>query len=121
MKDIYYPSRDRRTTIHACIWQPEGEVKGVVQIIHGMAEYAARYAPFAEFLASNGYLVCADDHLGHGQSVKSEEDLGWFNEEKRTDIIVSDIHQLTVTVKKQAGEVPYFVLGHSMGDRKSVV
>ena len=50
MKDIYYPSRDRRTTIHACIWQPEGEVKGVVQIIHGMAEYAARYAPFAEFL-----------------------------------------------------------------------
>lgn len=115
MKDIYYPSRDRRTTIHACIWQPEGEVKGVVQIIHGMAEYAARYAPFAEFLASNGYLVCADDHLGHGQSVKSEEDLGWFNEEKRTDIIVSDIHQLTVTVKKQVGEVPYFVLGHSMG------
>jgi len=56
MKDIYYPSRDRRTTIHACIWQPEGEVKGVVQIIHGMAEYAARYAPFAEFLASTDIL-----------------------------------------------------------------
>ena len=36
MEEIYFPSHDGVTTIHACIWKPEGEVKGVVQIIHGM-------------------------------------------------------------------------------------
>lgn len=70
MQDLYYASKDGKNTIHACLWKPEGEVKGVIQIIHGMCEYAARYAPFAKFLNENGYIVCAEDHLGHGQSVK---------------------------------------------------
>ncbi len=115
MKDIYYPSHDGVTTIHACLWIPEGEIKGVVQIIHGMAEYAARYAPFAEFLNGHGYLVCADDHLGHGQSVLTKDELGYFAEERDTDIVIGDIRALQLAVKKQAGEAPYFILGHSMG------
>ena len=115
MQDIYFPSHDGETTIHACIWKPEGEVRGVVQIIHGMAEYAARYAPFAEFLNKHGYLVCADDHLGHGQSVKSADDLGWFNKQRSTDIVIADIRTLQTEVKKQAEGLPYFILGHSMG------
>lgn len=115
MEDIFYPSKDGKNTIHACIWRPAGEIKGVVQIIHGMAEYAERYAPFAEFLADNGYLVCAEDHLGHGKSVKSEEDLGYFNDQKDYEIVISDIRELQLTIQEQAGSVPYFVLGHSMG------
>lgn len=115
MEHIYYPSHDGVTTIHACIWKPEGEIKGVVQIIHGMSEYAERYAPFAEFLKEQGYLVCADDHLGHGQSVVSEEELGYFNKQRDVDIVLSDIRALNLAVKKQTEGKPYFVLGHSMG------
>lgn len=115
MKDVYYPSHDGKTTIHACIWKPEGEIKGVVQIIHGMCEYAARYAPFAEFLTSRGYLVCADDHLGHGQSVLGEEYLGYFNDKRDTGIVIEDIRALQLSVRKQTGDKPYFILGHSMG------
>ena len=115
MQDIYYPSHDGVTTVHACIWKPEGEIKGVVQIIHGMCEYAARYAPFAEFLNSKGYLVCADDHLGHGQSVKDKSCLGYFNKERDTDTVIADIRALQLAVKKQTEGKPYFVLGHSMG------
>lgn len=115
MIDIYYPSHDGSTRIHACIWKPDGEIKGVVQIIHGMAEYAARYAPFAEFLNSRGYLVCADDHLGHGQSVKTDDDLGYFNKQRDTDIIIQDIRALQLAIKKHTGDKPYFILGHSMG------
>lgn len=114
-EDIYYPSKDGKTTIHACIWRPQGQIKGVLQIIHGMAEYAARYAPFAEYLTSHGYLVCADDHLGHGQSVVSENELGYFTDGKSNDTVIADIRQLNLTVKEQARGVPYFVLGHSMG------
>lgn len=115
MKDIYFPSHDGITTIHACIWLPEGEIKGVVQIIHGMAEYAARYAPFAEFLTSHGFAVCADDHLGHGQSVASEDLLGYFNARRDPEVIIADIRALQLAVKKQTGDKPYFILGHSMG------
>lgn len=115
MEEIYFPSHDGVTTIHACIWKPEGEVKGVVQIIHGMAEYAARYAPFAEFLVGKGFLVCADDHLGHGKSVVSENDLGYFNKERSTDTVIADIRTLQLDVKEQNAGKPYFILGHSMG------
>ena len=115
MEHIYYPSHDGVTTIHACIWKPQGEIKGVVQIIHGMCEYAERYSPFAEYLNKQGYLVCADDHLGHGQSVVSKEELGYFNKQRDIDIVLSDIRALNLAVKKQTEGKPYFVLGHSMG------
>ncbi len=115
MQDIFYPSHDGITTIHACIWKPQGEIRGVVQIIHGMCEYAARYAPFAEFLAGHGFLVCAEDHLGHGQSVKDKTMLGYFNKERSTDTVIEDIRALHLNVKNMSGDAPYFVMGHSMG------
>lgn len=115
MQDIFYPSKDGKNTIHAVIWQPECEPKGVVQIIHGMCEYAARYAPFAKFLNLNGYIVVAEDHLGHGKSVKDEKDLGYFNDAHDYSVVVEDIHELKLTVQKTTGDLPWFVLGHSMG------
>ncbi|MCH5147966.1 MAG: alpha/beta hydrolase [Clostridiales bacterium] len=115
MENIYYPSKDGKNTIHACIWRPVGEIKGAVQIIHGMAEYAERYSPFAEFLAENGYLVCAEDHLGHGKSAKSEEDLGYFCDQRDIEIVISDIRELQLLIQEKTGTIPYFVLGHSMG------
>ena len=115
MNEIFYPSHDGKTTIHACIWRPEGEIKGVVQIIHGMSEYAGRYSPFAQFLCEKGYLVCAEDHLGHGKSVTGERELGYFNSQRSTKIILDDIRALHLAVKKQTEGKPYFVLGHSMG------
>lgn len=115
MQDIFYPSKDGKNTIHAVIWRPEGEVHGVVQIIHGMCEYAARYAPFAQFLCSRGYVVCAEDHLGHGKSAKTADDLGYFNDKRDYKTVIADIRELHQTVKNEYEGVPYFVLGHSMG------
>lgn len=115
MQNIYYSSHDGKTKIHACVWRPEGEVKGVLQIIHGMAEYAERYAPFAEYLAARGFLVCAEDHLGHGESVLSEKELGYFNEARDYSVVITDIRSLTDKVKAETGDKPYFVMGHSMG------
>lgn len=115
MQDLFYPSADGRTTIHACIWRPQGQVKGVFQIIHGMAEYAARYAPFAEFLTENGFAVAAEDHLGHGQSVVGQEDYGYFTEGNGADTVLADIRALTVKVKELFPDKPYFIMGHSMG------
>ena len=51
--------------IHAYRWEPEGQPRGVVQIIHGIAEYVPRYAGFAAFLNARGFLVTGEDHMGH--------------------------------------------------------
>lgn len=115
MEHIYYLSKDGKTNIHAVKWLPNGNPRGVVQIIHGMTEYAERYAPFAEYLASNGYIVCAEDHAGHGKTAKKLDDLGWFNDELSLDIVISDIRTLTEIVSAEAVGLPYFIMGHSMG------
>ena len=115
MNEIFYPSHDGKTTVHACIWRPEGEIKGAFQIIHGMCEHIERYSPLAEFLNAQGYLVCAEDHLGHGKSVTDEKELGYFNKQRSTKIVLDDIRALHLAVKKQIGDKPYFILGHSMG------
>lgn len=115
MENIYYQSSDNKTTIHACVWKPEGEVKGVLQIVHGMAEYAQRYHALAEYLVGKGFAVVAEDHLGHGQSVASEEDLGYFCKGDIVATVLQDVHELTVQAKAMFPGKPYFLMGHSMG------
>lgn len=89
-------------------------VKGIVQISHGMAEHKERYYPFMEFLADNGYIGVINDHRGHGDSVKSEEDLGYFYDENGK-YIVEDLHQITKEIKKEYPDLPVYLFGHSMG------
>lgn len=115
MQEIYYPSCDGKHNVHACIWPAEGECRAVLQIIHGMAEYAYRYAPFAEKLAKMGIAVCAEDHLGHGKTTQTAEDLGYMADTKGYAPILSDIASLTEIMREKYRDVPYFVMGHSMG------
>ena len=94
-------------------WEPEGEAVGAVQLIHGIAEHSLRYAPFAEFLAGKGFIVCAQDHMGHGGSVaegcpKGCVRGGW-------DAMVSDVNALSALLKERCSAIPRFLLGHSMG------
>jgi len=109
-------SNDGKTAVHAVKWTPEGgEYKAILQISHGMVEYIERYATFAEFLTTKGYMVIGHDHIGHGQSVVSKEDWGFFCEGNPSDILVKDIHKLRMMIQEENPEVPYFMLGHSMG------
>lgn len=94
--------------------KPEGEIKGIVQISHGMAEHKERYKPFMEYLASCGYMAIIHDHRGHGASVKRLDDLGYFYDEK-AEAIVEDLHQITTYIKNQYPNKKVILLGHSMG------
>ena len=93
---------------------PEGKVKGIVQIVHGMQEHKERYLHFMEFLAAHGYACIAHDHRGHGNSVKDVEDRGYFYDEKG-EAIVEDINDVIEDLKKRYPDVPVYMLGHSMG------
>ena len=109
-------SNDGKTAVHAVKWMPDnGEFKAILQITHGMVEFIERYAAFAEFLTENGYMVVGHDHIGHGQSVASKEDWGFFAEENPSDVVVADIHKLRTLVQEENPGVPYFMMGHSMG------
>lgn len=113
--EFYFPSKDGNTEIHTMEWKPEGEVKAVVQLCHGMVEYIKRYDEFAEFLCSHGYYVVGNDHLGHGKSVQSKSEYGFFNEKYANACLIGDMHTLRQRTAKKYLDVPYFMLGHSMG------
>lgn len=116
MKDeFYYPSKDGNTEIHTIEWKPEGEVKAVLQLCHGMVEYVDRYDAFAKFMCEQGYYVVGNDHLGHGKSVQSKSEYGYFEKKYGNACVVGDIHTLRQRTMKKYPDVPYFMLGHSMG------
>ena len=108
-------SSNGETPIHVREWVPDCDINGVVQIAHGICEYAGRYEGFARHLASKGFVVAANDHLGHGQSVLSEEDLGYFGPLGSWELVVEDIERLRALTAEKWPEAPYFLLGHSMG------
>lgn len=113
--EFYFPSKDGNTEIHTIEWKPEGEVKAVLQLCHGMVEYIRRYDEFAECMCSRGYYVVGNDHLGHGKSVQSKSEYGFFNEKYGNACVIGDMHTLRQRTMKKYPDVPYFILGHSMG------
>lgn len=112
----YHPEPE--ITIFVRKWMPDSinpkNLKGIIQIVHGMTEHGGRYAPTAEFLTKNGFIIYADDHRGYYRTAGSVEKLGkwkagWWRK------IVQDLHELTLIIKKEYPNKPIFLLGHSMG------
>ena len=114
--EYFFPSSDGKTLIHVNQWTPAGrDIVGVVQIAHGVAEYGARYEPVARFLCANGFVVVANDHLGHGQSLIENAPMVYFGEEDGWRHVVDDIEELRRRTAKVFPDKPYFLFGHSMG------
>lgn len=114
-EEFNFVSSDELHRIHAIRWIPEGTVKGVLQICHGMSEYIDRYDEFACFMAEHGYVVTGHDYLGHGLSVKSKEELGFFADYLGNSKLISDIFKLKCLTGKEYSHVPYYIMGHSFG------
>lgn len=113
MKEEFYYKSCGIGRIHGCCWSPEGKPKAVVQIVHGIAEHIERYDHFANYLTSHGYLVVAEDHMGHGKSVGSEGVQGYFHGGWFS--AVADTYQLLENTKMKYPDIPYIIFGHSMG------
>lgn len=96
-------------------WLPAGEIRAAIQIAHGMAEHAGRYARVAEALNAQGFAVYASDHRGHGQTASDEQDLGYFADQNGWNKVLGDLHQLSGVIKKRHPGVPFALFGHSMG------
>ena len=93
---------------------PEGEIKGIVQLVHGMNEHKERYIDFMEYLAENNYASIIHDHRGHGKSIRKDEDLGYFYDDK-AEAVVEDVYQITKYLKERFKDKKIILFGHSMG------
>lgn len=114
-KDFYFNSSTGKNKIHARMCVPDAEPRAIVQIIHGIAEYIDRYDEFMSFLADNGIIAVGTDHLGHGKSIESEEQTGFFAYDNGWDYAVRDEEVLRLAMHENYPELPIIVFGHSMG------
>lgn len=114
-RDFYYNSSTGKNKLHAHICLPDGDARAIVQIVHGIAEYIERYDDFMMFLASKGFIVVGNDHLGHGKSIEEENQKGFFADENGWDYAVCDEEILRRAMAENYPELPQIIFGHSMG------
>ena len=114
LEEMKIESNQDGLELQVAIIKPEGEIKGIVQIAHGMSEHKERYYPFMRYLTDLGYVSIINDHRGHGGSVKSKEDFGYFYDDT-AEFIVEDLYQVTQLIKEKYPNKKLILFGHSMG------
>lgn len=109
-------SSDGKSQLSAFLFEPLTPPRAVVQISHGMCEYIMRFEHVAEYLCEQGYVVCGCDHLGHGSTAElNHAPLGHFGEAGSWNYLVEDQERMRLAMRERYPELPYFLLGHSMG------
>lgn len=115
-RDVTFPSSDGKNTIHAELFIPsDNNISAVVQISHGMMDYVGRYRGMAEAFCAKGIALCGHDHLGHGDSVKTPDDYGFFASKNGYNYVIDDVKGMNDLIRKEFPGVPVVLLGHSMG------
>ena len=115
IEEFTFLSSDGQTRLHAMLWLPEGEIRGILQIAHGVAEHVARYDGFARYLCARGIAVAGHDHLGHGKSLPAGATPVYFGAQDGWQHAVDDIHALHQRLQEEFPNMPLCIMGHSMG------
>jgi len=103
--------------IELYVYEPHTEIRtrGVIQLVHGSCEHVMRYEHFITDLMNQGYVVYANDHRGHGYSVSSSDDYGYFGENDGWSKMVEDLKEINDLIHAKHPDLPIIMLGHSMG------
>lgn len=115
IREFSFPSHNGRSTVQAWLCEPEGQPVGIVQIVHGLGCHSGRYRYMAQKLSESGFVVCADDHAGHGRTAAADDNSFGYPGDKGFMTFVHDEHTLRQTVQAMYPELPYMMFGHSMG------
>ena len=111
-----FPSADGKNTIYSEIYTPKNaQPRGIVQLAHGMIDYTGRYTELASFLCANGFIFAGNHHLGHGKSVSTADDFGYFADKGGYKYVIEDVHAMNLHLHKSYPDLPIILLGHSMG------
>ncbi|MBR2990705.1 MAG: alpha/beta fold hydrolase [Solobacterium sp.] len=114
LHEIKFSSFNERDTVYGWVYVPACEPEGVIQLIHGFGEHSRRYLHMITTFMEAGYIVAADDHVGHGKTAVENDAWGDWGDKGYT-VMVEDEKRLHDLVKEMFPDVPYFMFGHSMG------
>lgn len=111
------PSSDGVHNLSGVVYLPDGEVRGLFQVVHGMTEHIARYDRFMSDMAAQGWISFGYDHLGHGKTVNDDSELGYIAKERGWELLAKDVKVYSDAVRAQFGnaDMPLCLMGHSMG------
>lgn len=114
LHEVSFQSFNERDTVMGWIYVPAAKPKGIVQIVHGFGEHSRRYLHMIVSFLDAGYIVAADDHVGHGKTALENNTWGdWGTKGFHT--MMEDEYSLCKLVKEKYPNLPYFLFGHSMG------
>lgn len=113
IREISFRGSDKNPAV-GWLYQPATEqIRGIIQICHGMTEHMGRYHEFMRYLARSGYIVCGADHPGHGRSAVNGH--GFFAPENGNLLLVENQYLFSRIMQKEFPGYPLILFGHSMG------
>ena len=107
--DLRHSKARGSSRLYQQTWEPDGQTRAVVLLVHGLGEHSGRYAHVAEHLAERGFAIYTLDHYGHG---KSDGHAGFV---ERFSVYLDGVGALLEKARDEQPEVPFFLVGHSMG------
>lgn len=113
--ELFFLSKDNQTNIHMVIWEPDTRVYGVIQVVHGVTEHIMRYEEFANYMNKGGIAVVGIDLIGHGLSTNNGAKKMYFGPEGSWKYVVGDLDTCFQNAKELYPDVPYVMLGFSLG------
>lgn len=114
LHEVKFRSYNEVQDVYGWIYVPACKPKGIVQLVHGFGEHSRRYFHMIVKLMDAGFIVAADDHVGHGKTALENDTWGdWGTKGCKT--MMEDEHTLKALVQEKYPDLPYFIYGHSMG------
>ncbi|WP_341959517.1 lysophospholipase [Pseudomonas sp. RC10] len=112
--DAFWLDTTDHHRVYVNAWLTLGDPKAVVMLSHGMAEHSGRYERLGSALTGAGFALYAHDQRGHGRTA-AHGVLGHYADQDGWNKVVGDLALLNATIGERHGDVPVFLLGHSMG------
>lgn len=114
-REMKVKSTDGIHTLSGVIYVPDGEIKGIFHLVHGMTEYIGRYDRLMSDIAENGFVCFGYDNLGHGHTAKDDSELGFIAHKDGWKYLTEDTNAFESKVRTLYPEKRMIVMGHSMG------
>lgn len=114
---FFVPSTDGIHNLSGVVYLPDGEIKGLFQVVHGMTEHIERYDRFLCDMARVGFISFGYDHVGHGKTANDDSELGYIAKKRGWEILARDVKAYSDAVRAEFGDekMRYYLMGHSMG------
>lgn len=114
LHEINFKSSNKKDTVYGFCYAPASEIKGIVQLIHGFGEHSRRYVHMISKFLDSGFIVCFNDHVGHGKTALENDSWGDFGDQGYETMVKDEkiFHDKVTEIYK---DLPYFIFGHSMG------